>query len=155
MSGNDLTQGAQRVAAKPPSGRGAGSPTASIPGRVIPGRCREVVASLALAVACAGCTVIEISDSKGATRIERTFGFATITIQPNPESVVAKVRSFGVADTPFGFTAGYAAQDFAAVGEDCRVILWLKNTRQLSALKSLVADLNHVCVINPRLGEQP
>jgi hypothetical protein len=105
-------------------------------------------------VVLAGCTVVEITDSQGTTRIERRAGIASIIIQPNADAVVARVRAFGLASTPFGFTAGYAAQQFAMLGKDCRVVFWVEAAEHLTALDDLAAVLDDICVINPNRGNE-
>jgi hypothetical protein len=104
-------------------------------------------------VALSGCTVVEIADSEGATRIERRLGFASITVEPTQNPVVARLRSFGLASTPLGFTAGYAAHQLAALGEDCRVVFWVEREQQLRALERPAATLSEACIINSNQGD--
>jgi hypothetical protein len=112
----------------------------------------SVLAGLAI-IALSGCTVIEIADSDGAMRIERRLGFASITVQPPRDAVVARLRSFGLAHSPLGFTAGSAAHQLAVLGEDCRVVFWVEREQQLRALERLAATLSEVCIINPNQGD--
>src|SRR5688500_13071346 len=73
-----------------------------------PGSTRLVLRAGLTAVALSSCTIVEITDPEGRTSIERRFGFASIAVEPEREAVVASLRSFGLASTPLGFTAGYA-----------------------------------------------
>jgi hypothetical protein len=100
-----------------------------------------------------GCTIIEIADSDGATRIERRVGFTSITVRPTREAVVARLRSFGLANTPLGFTAGYAMHQLAALGTDCRVVFWVESEQEIQALKKLAPTLREVCIINLNRGD--
>ena len=131
-------------------------PCGAEPSGVRPGRRRNAwyptLAGLAL-IALSGCTVIEIADSEGATRIERRLGFASITVEPTRDAVVARLRSFGLANTPLGFTAGYAAHQLAALGEDCRVVFWVDREQQVRSLERLAATLSEVCTINLNEGD--
>jgi hypothetical protein len=111
---------------------------------------RSVLAGLALMLS--GCTVIEIAESDGAVHIERRMGFASITLDPSGEAVVASMRSLGAASTPLGFTLGYAAQQLAVLGEDCRVVFWVKSEHQATALKGLASTLNDACLVKSHRG---
>ena len=106
-----------------------------------------------IAIFLTGCTVVEVSESNGSVRIERLVGIASISIQPDAEAVVARMRSFGLASTPFGFTAGYSAHQFATLGEDCRVVFWVENMQQFTELENVTTGLTDVCTINPNQGE--
>jgi hypothetical protein len=104
-------------------------------------------------VALSGCTIVEITDPEGAARIERRAGFTAINVQPTRAPVVAHLRSFGIASTPLGFTAGYGAHQLALLGEDCRVVFWIDSEQQLRSLERLAATLSEVCIINPNQGD--
>lgn len=100
-------------------------------------------------LALSSCTVVEITDPEGATSIERRFGLTSIAIEPERAAVVASLRSFGLASTPLGFTAGYAAHQLAALGEDCRVVLWVENEQQRAAVEQLAATAKEICIVGP------
>jgi hypothetical protein len=98
-------------------------------------------------IALSSCTIIEITDPGGATSIERRFGFTGIAVEPERDSVVASLRSFGLVSTPLGFTAGYAAQQLAFLGMDCRVVFWIEDQRQRAAVAKIAETLNEICIV--------
>jgi hypothetical protein len=100
-------------------------------------------------VALSSCTIVEITDPEGATSVERRFGLTSIAIEPERDAVVASLRSFGVASTPLGFTAGYAAHELAVLGQDCRVVFWVESDEQRLAVEELAATLQEVCIVSP------
>lgn len=111
----------------------------------VPGALRAALTMVALS----SCTIVEITDPEGATSVERRFGFTSIAIEPEHDAVMASLRSFGVAHTPLGFTAGYASHQLAVLGQDCRVVLWVESDEQRLAVEELAATLQEVCVVSP------
>lgn len=105
-------------------------------------------------MAFSSCTVVELSESEGATRIERRVGFTSITIQPAGDAVVARVTSLGLVNTPLGFTAGYGMQQFAVLGEDCRAVFWVESKQHIEALEKLTANLEDICLIDANEGDE-
>jgi hypothetical protein len=118
-------------------------------GRSAGGSKRPVLRAGLVAVALSSCAIVEITDPEGRTSIERRFGFTSIAVEPEREAVVASLRSFGLASTPLGFTAGYAAHQLAVLGEDCRVVLWVESEQQRLAVEQLAATLKEICIVNP------
>lgn len=107
---------------------------------------RSCCAALCVALATA-CTTIEVREGEGSVRVERRFGLLSVDIAPGAEPVVARVRSLGVSDMPFGVSAGWSAQDIALPG-DCRIVLWVEDSAQVEALEELLADVDDVCAID-------
>jgi hypothetical protein len=118
-------------------------------GRSAGGSKRPVLRAGLVAVALSSCAIVEITDPEGRTSIERRFGFTSIAVEPEREAVVASLRSFGLASTPLGFTAGYAAHQLAVLGEDCRVVLWVESEQQRLAVEQLAATLKEICIVSP------
>jgi hypothetical protein len=94
-----------------------------------------------------GCTTIELRAGDESVRVERKFGLLSVDIAPGSEPVVARVRSLGVSDMPFGVSAGWSAHDIALPG-DCRVVLWVEDEAQLEALDRLLEGVEDVCAMD-------
>jgi hypothetical protein len=106
---------------------------------------RWVLGAIAIA-SCVACTTIEIRSGAESTRIERHFGLLSVDFASGEEPVVARVRSLGISDMPFGLTAGWSSQDIALPG-DCRIVLWVERRAQVEALDELLDGVNDVCLI--------
>lgn len=107
-----------------------------------------IVAVLALSLG--ACTVIELRAGPDDVRIERSFGFASIDVHPQRDAVVARTWILGLGQSPFGFSAGYADHEIAALPPStCRVVLWVDDAAQVEAFRTLLADVHDVCLLTP------
>ena len=102
----------------------------------------------------AGCTSISISQGDGITRIDRSLGFARVEITPGTRAVSARIDALGLSDTPVGIGVGISRQEFAALGEDCRVVIWVESAEAADALAPRLRDLNNLCIVNHTKGTE-
>ena len=92
------------------------------------------------------CTTIEISDSNGDIKIERSFGFASISPGQETSTITAKITNFGYASTPLGQNIGYSNHSILLSNPDCKVVVWLSDKLSQEEVMEL-KKLSSVCVI--------
>jgi hypothetical protein len=95
-----------------------------------------------------GCATVVIHEGADAVRLHQKFGVVSITLEPRAQPVAAEVKAFGVLAGPAGFTAGYSHQQFAALDGSCRLVLWLRSSRELDTLKTLLGGNTDVCTLS-------
>ncbi|WP_089725461.1 hypothetical protein [Candidatus Thiosymbion oneisti] len=105
--------------------------------------------AVSLALILGGCTTIKITDRGGVVTIAREFGFASVQLHPETDALVAEISSLGYLATPIGQSFGYTKQFAAFLPENCKVILWVEDPEQVSAIKTLLGDIESVCPIYP------
>lgn len=108
-----------------------------------------------LAVSLTACTSITIVDRDGATKISRSFGFASIELSPQTDAVVAEATSFGYHGSPLGFSLGFNKTAIAATARDCRLIVWLRNSDDVAQQDKLLGTTPGLCVVDIPLEEKP
>lgn len=115
------------------------------------------VATLAvfLVIWLTACTSITIVDRDGATKISRSFGFASIELSPQTNAVVAEASSFGYHGSPLGFSLGFNKTAIAATTRDCRLIVWLRKRDDIAQLDKLLGTTPGLCVVDIPLEEKP
>lgn len=94
----------------------------------------------------AGCTVVQISEAPGATRIQRHVGFVSIDFPDQSRAAVVETRGFGLVRSPFGFAAGLTHQSIATLDDECRIVLWVEDAKQVAKLVAMVGERNDVCI---------
>ena len=108
------------------------------------------LAVLMLGALLGGCSSITITEGDGTTRVDHAFGFARVEVTPGGQAVTARIESLGISDGPAGLGIGVSRQEFAAMGEECRVVLWVKDEKAARALIPRLDELNNICVIEPQ-----
>jgi hypothetical protein len=95
------------------------------------------------------CTTISVTSSEGHTKIDRSFGFASVSVSPEATPVVIQITSIGFLSGPAGYTAGYSNQEITTFKDDCRVIFWVKDKNQAKAVLEVVNRSKDICVHTP------
>lgn len=97
----------------------------------------------------AGCTTVRIESAldPAAIRVERHLGVLAVDVPGARPSYVADITSVGFSNGPFGWTVGYARQAWAALGEECRLVLWVINSEQIEAARELANGNPGLCAI--------
>lgn len=109
---------------------------------------------LAGAVLCNACTWVEIHSGDGQVHVERHFGVVSLELAPDTRSRVVRLTSVGLVSTGFEATVGYADLTLVALGNDCRLVVWLYNEEQIDELRRLAGEISDACVMEQRqLGE--
>lgn len=108
-----------------------------------------------VAVSLAACTSISIVDRDGATKVSRSFGFASIELSPQTDAVVAEASSFGYHGGPLGISLGFNRTIIAATARDCRLVVWLRNSEDVEQLDKLLGKTPGLCVVDPTQEKKP
>lgn len=104
--------------------------------------CLLILQTLALGA----CTTISVTSSEGHTKIERSFGFAAVSVAPEATPVVIQMTSIGLSSGPAGHSVGYSNQEITIFNDDCRVIFWVKDKNQAKAVLEVVSRNKSICV---------
>jgi hypothetical protein len=108
----------------------------------------RTAALLPLAALCGtACTSITIADRDGGTRIERSFGFASVTLHPDTAAVLAEITSLGYHGGPLGIGLGYSRTAIAATPAECRLIVWPRDRDDAARLEQLLGAQPGLCVV--------
>ncbi len=108
-------------------------------------------AAATLVAACAGCTSITIAERDGTVRTCNAFGFPNIELSPGKEAMVAEITSLGYHSGPLGISVGFNHSQFALLGEDCRIVVWMRSPEDAKQLNQLLGERPGICAasINP------
>lgn len=100
-------------------------------------------------LALVGCTTVRIESAldPAAVRVVRHWGVVVVEVPGAMPSYVADVSAVGLARNPFGWTLGYARQGWAALGEDCRLVVWVATREHLEAARELADTHAGVCTV--------
>lgn len=108
-----------------------------------------VVAVNAATLALVGCTTVRIESAldPAAVRVVRHWGVVGVELPDTTPSYVADISSIGFARNPFGWTVGYAKQGWAALGDDCRLVVWVASREHLEAARELADTHAGLCTV--------
>ena len=101
-----------------------------------------------------GCAQVRVDAGPGQTHIEHRWGVLSVSINDNKSSHVVRMESVGIAQSPFGWSVGYAQQSWAALGDDCRLVIWVSEPEHLETARRLEASNKGVCVVSPHNHQQ-
>lgn len=88
----------------------------------------QTAAALTGAFALAGCMTLHIDSGDADLRIVRHIGVLHVEVQAPERAVVGSLSGLGLAATPLGWSAGYTRQRWAAMGPQCRAVVWMDGT---------------------------
>ena len=107
---------------------------------------------LAIATALSACMTVRIESRDAEVRVVRHFGLLQIDLQSPDKAVVGAVTGVGVAATPFGWSAGFTRQRWAAMGPQCRAVLWVERGEVDAATREALSSVAGVCLADERLA---
>lgn len=102
---------------------------------------------------CGACTTIYLNDGSGVTKVERRFGFSTISVDPSKGPLYARVESVGFNRSPTGYSIGYDKEALVVGDPGCGVFFWISDGRQLQYIHEQFGTLAAVCASALSLGE--
>lgn len=108
-----------------------------------------------VALVIAGCASVRIESASGQVRVEQHWGVLGVVVEGAATSHVAEIRSLGLAATPMGWSAGFTRQSWAALGPECRLVIWVSEAEHLAAIRRLIAASANICVISTPTSEVP
>lgn len=91
---------------------------------------------------------VRIEARDGEVKVLQHLGFLRIEPQSSRKEVVGELRGFGVVSTPMGLAAGYTRQRWAAIGPECRVVLWLGDRPLDDASLRALVDVAGLCLVD-------
>lgn len=104
----------------------------------------KIILTLML-LALSACTTIKLTDSQGSIKIERSFGFASISPSNNSGAVTAQITSFGYILTPLGQNIGYSNHSILLSDSSCKVVVWLDDSLTEEEMAEL-KKINSICI---------
>ncbi|WP_284447014.1 hypothetical protein [Fluviibacter phosphoraccumulans] len=107
------------------------------------------------AIATVSCASVRIESASGEVRIEQRWGVLGVFVDGAATSHVAEVRGLGIASTPMGWSAGFTRQNWASLGPDCRLVIWVSQPEHLVTIRRLADAKTGVCVVSPPSPEVP
>ncbi len=111
--------------------------------------CRNITASLC-ALALAACASVRIESGPDQVRVEQRWGVLAISVDSPANAYVAKVESLGLLNTPFGWSAGFSRQSWAALGPECRLVIWVSQPEHLETARRLADPKAGICIAAPQ-----
>lgn len=103
------------------------------------------VAAAAATLALSACMTVVIEARDGQVRVERGFGVLRVELPAAETAITGAVSGTGIAFTPLGWHIGYARQRWAAMGPQCRAVVWLDGTQLDAASRRWLGTLPQVC----------
>ncbi|WP_159693629.1 hypothetical protein [Cognatazoarcus halotolerans] len=110
---------------------------------------RHGVVLCPLLLSLGACTTIRIQTADDTVRIERHWGVLAVEFIEPGASHVAEVSALGLLQSPFGWSAGYSHQSWAALGPECRLVLWVTAPEHIETARRLADSSPGVCAISP------
>jgi hypothetical protein len=95
-----------------------------------------------------GCTTISIVDQGGKVSVSRNWGTIKVELNPGTQTALAEITGLGYLSGPLGTTLGFSKSSFVALGENCQLILWIKDAEQVQQLKNTLANPENLCIIS-------
>lgn len=111
--------------------------------------CMNLTAGLC-ALALVACASVRIESGPDQVRVEQRWGVLAITVDDPAKSYVAKVESLGLLSTPFGWSAGFSRQSWAALGPECRLVIWVSQPEHLETARRLADPKAGICIAAPQ-----
>lgn len=109
--------------------------------------CLALLPPVLISLLC-GCATVRVESMGQDVRVERQWGVLAVTVGESNASHVAEMTSLGFARGPFGWSAGYTHQSWAALGPECRLVIWVSAAEHLAAARQLANGERGVCVAN-------
>lgn len=116
-----------------------------------PGTAAIVLTGLALPFLAGlpGCTTVRIESAAHEVHIERHWGVLAVSLSEPEASHVAEVTGLGLVRSPWGWSAGYTHQTWAALGPQCRLVIWASTPDHLETAARLADPKAGICVVHP------
>jgi hypothetical protein len=97
------------------------------------------------------CMTVNIDSRDAPVQVVRHAGVLRISVASPEQAVVGSVTGVGVAGTPMGWTAGFTRQRWAAIGPECRAVIFLDPNAELGdAARRALAEVSGACLLADR-----
>lgn len=95
-----------------------------------------------------GCMSLHLEAGPHDVKVTRHLGLLHVELRSPERAVVGQLSGLGLALTPLGLVLGHARQRFAALGPQCRAVLWIDDASALDeAARRHVQQLAGVCLV--------
>src|SRR5215211_6053988 len=74
-----------------------------------------------------GCAQITVLSDKGPPQTEWKFGVLAIDLVGSTENTIVQSTGVGLVSTPSGVTLGYSNARIVRIGDECRVVIAIKD----------------------------
>ena len=111
---------------------------------------RRGLSTLLAVAALPGCMTVRIESPAAEVRVLRHVGLLRIELPPHDKALVGALSGFGLAGTPLGWSAGYTRQRWAAMGPQCRAVLWVEQGEVDPATRAALSGVAGVCLVEER-----
>lgn len=102
----------------------------------------------AAVLALAGCMNVRIESPGQPVRVVRHVGVLRVEVPAAQQAVVGSLTGVGIAGTPLGWTGGYARLRWAALGTECRAVVFLEPGAQLDLqARRALAEVAGACLL--------
>ena len=116
---------------------------------------RRWLSALLVVAALPGCMTVRIESPAAEVRVLRHVGLLRIELPPHDKALVGALSGFGLAGTPLGWSAGYTRQRWAAMGPQCRAVLWVEQGEVDPATRAALSAVAGVCLAEERRAAEP
>lgn len=82
--------------------------------------------------ALAGCMTVHLHTGQAEPRVLHHLGWLQVEVPQAERAVVGRLQGVGLVSSPMGISAGYTHQRWAALGPQCRAVLWVQAGAQLA-----------------------
>ena len=93
-----------------------------------------------------GCMTVQIESGDSQIKMLHHVGFLQIELPQSDKAIVGALYGVGIVATPMGWSAGYTRQRWAAIGPQCRAVLWVNGTVDASVRRDL-EQVAGVCLV--------
>lgn len=93
-----------------------------------------------------GCMTVQIESDDSQIKILHHIGFLRIELPQPDKAIVGALYGVGIVATPMGWSAGYTRQRWAAIGPQCRAVLWVNGNVDASVRRDL-EQVARVCLV--------
>lgn len=76
---------------------------------------------------------VHIESAGVPVQVVRYVGLLKVEVAAADSAVVGDLSGVGIVGTPMGWSAGYTRQRWAALGPECRAVLWTTDATQADA----------------------
>lgn len=103
-----------------------------------------------------GCMSLHLQAGDEQVTVVRHVGVLHVELAEPRRAVVGQLSGLGLSVTPLGLVIGHARQRFAAIGPQCRAVLWIDDASTLDdALRRQVEQVAGVCLMEARATPSP
>lgn len=93
------------------------------------------------------CVTVHIESAGVPVHVVRHVGLLKVEVATAQSAVVGDVSGVGIVGTPMGWSAGYTRQRWAAMGPECRAVLWTDAAQPDAAVRGMLSAAAGACEV--------